>query len=80
MEYNTARKNLHSMMELLQDAGYKIKDLYYTDYKDKTTTLFDSVQGLFDDVFDKEIEAELAEENAYWAKADYEYEKWRDEQ
>lgn len=75
MEYNSMRSNLWDMMDALTKAGYTIKNLYNTDNQDKTTTLFESVQGLFDDVFEKEIEAEIAERNAEQDRADDDFEK-----
>jgi len=79
MFLNDARKSLWEMMRLLEENGFKMRDLYHTDENDSETTLMDSVQGLFDDTFADEIEAESAKENAYWDKCDDAYERSRDE-
>jgi hypothetical protein len=78
--YYEAQGKLDEMINLLVEAGITLKDLYYIDPKDDKTTLYESISGLYEDTFEKEIERERARENAYWDKIDAAFEKWRDEQ
>lgn len=77
--YNDRRKNLMDMIADLDESGLGLKDLYYTVTDDKKTTVFDSIQGMWDDLFSKEIEREDRAENAYWDKVDEAYERQREE-
>lgn len=61
------------MLDTLNDAGISINE-FLEDDKDRTTTLFDAVRGLFDDKFADEIMIEDLEAQSEMDLKDEEFE------
>lgn len=67
------RNSLRQMLDALNDAGISIKE-FYEDDKDRKTTLFEAVRGLFDDKFADEIMIEDLEAQSEMDLKDEEFE------